>query len=246
MEYRFPEKVMGKRDSMIREIAEKGRTIPGFLSFALGNPASESIPVERLQQCAARVFAEDPMSVLQYGPMEGDQKLAAWIRNRLTGVKKLPEEGQRLLLLTGSGKALGLVPRTLCAEGDRAFCDAFTFPNSFNSVKNVGGVPIGIPMDEKGMIPEALEREAAKGGGKYLYLIPNFQNPTGMTMPLDRRKELYEVARKYDLIIYEDDPYGEIRFAGEPVFPIKSLDKDGRVPVSYTHLLSGLAWDVEL
>lgn len=229
MEYRFPEKVMGKRDSLIREIAEKGRAIPGFLSFAMGNPAPESIPVECLQQCAAEVFSEDPMAVLQYGPMEGDGKLAAWIRNRLTGAKGLPEDGQRLLLLTGSGKALGLVPRTLCADGDRAFCDAFTFPNAFNSVKNVGGIPVGIPMDEKGMIPEALEKEAAKGGGKYVYLIPNFQNPTGMTMPFERRKELYEVARKYDLIIYEDDPYGEIRFSGEAVPAIKSLDEDGRV-----------------
>lgn len=229
MVYKFPEKVMGKRDSLIREIAEKGRSIPGFLSFALGDPASESIPVERLQQCAAEVFAENPMSVLQYGPMNGDSDLAAWVYNRLTQVKKLPAEGQKVLLLTGSGKALGLVPRTLCAEGDRAFCDAFTFPNAFNSMKNVGATPVGIPMDEKGMIPEALEKEAAKGKGKYIYLIPNFQNPTGMTMPLDRRKELYEVARKYDLLIYEDDPYGEIRFAGETVPPIKSLDTDGRV-----------------
>lgn len=229
MVYKFPEKVMGKRDSLIRDIAEKGRSIPGFLSFALGNPASESIPVERLQQCAAEVFAENPMSVLQYGPMNGDIDLADWVYNRLTQVKKMPGEGQKVLLLTGSGKALGLVPRTLCAEGDRAFCDAFTFPNAFNSMKNVGATPVGIPMDEKGMIPEALEREAAKGKGKYIYLIPNFQNPTGMTMPLERRKELYEVARKYDLLIYEDDPYGEIRFAGEAVPSIKSLDTDGRV-----------------
>ncbi|MCC8127177.1 MAG: PLP-dependent aminotransferase family protein [Clostridiales bacterium] len=229
MIYRFPEKIQDNQKSLIRDIAERGSRIPGFISFALGNPAAESIPVEILQECAREVFEEDPMKVLQYGPLAGEAEISSWIRQRLIATKGCPENNHQVMMLTGSGKALGLVPRTLCEEGDEAFCDEFTFPNGFNSMKNVGAIPVGIPMDENGMIPEELEKQAKRGKGKYVYLIPNFQNPTGLTMPIERRKEIYEVARRYDLIIYEDDPYGEIRFCGDSVPTIKSFDDDGRV-----------------
>lgn len=229
MEFQFPKKVTGSQGSLIRDIAEKGKTIPEFVSFAIGNPAKESIPTELLQECVSEIFTEDPMAVFQYGPMVGEASLAAWIKNRVVTTKGCAAENNKVLLLAGSGKALGLVPRTLLDNGDEAYCDAYTFPNSFNSIKNVGGVPVAIPMDEQGMIPEALEKAAQSGKGKYVYLIPNFQNPTGATMPLSRRKELYDVACKYNLIIYEDDPYGEIRFKGEQVPTIKSIDTENRV-----------------
>ena len=229
MEYHFPEKIMGSQTSLIRDVAEKGKKIPGFISFALGNPAAESIPVALLQECAREVFEEDPMGVLQYGPMNGDPELLRWVEERAVAYKGAKKEGNRGLLLTGSGKGLGLVPRTLCGEGDEAFCDAFTFPNGFNSMKNVGARAVSIPGDESGMLPDELAKAAERGKGKYIYLIPNFQNPSGRTMPLERRKEIYEVARNYDLIIYEDDPYGDIRFAGTEVPTFKSMDEDGRV-----------------
>ena len=229
MNYRFPQKVSENRLSLIRETADRGRAVPGFISFAMGNPAAETIPVDLISQSASEVLCEDPMSILQYGPATGDPKLLAWIKNRLVRCKDAPEKGNKVMLLAGSGKGLALVPRTLCTEGDAAFCDAFSYPNSFNCMRNAGVVPIGIPADEAGMIPELLEEKARQTPGKYLYLIPNFQNPTGRTMPLERRKEIYRIAQKYDLIIYEDDPYGEIRFRGEEIPSIKSLDTDGRV-----------------
>ena len=107
--------------------------------------------------------------------------------------------------------------------------DAYTFSSGINAVRNAGAIPVGIAMDEDGMIPEALAEAAKSGKGKYIYLIPNFQNPTGITMPSERRHAIYEVARQYDLAIYEDDPYGEIRFTDtiEPTF--KSFDVDNRV-----------------
>lgn len=229
MTYRFPGKIDGNTKNLILEVAEKGRGIPGFISFAMGNPARESIPADLLRRCAAEVFEEDPIGLLQYGPSAGDPSLIAWIQDRMVQKKGFPAGGNRVMLLSGSGKGLGLMPRTLCAEGDEAYCDAFCFPNATASMKNVGAVPVGIPMDDQGMIPEALEERARSGKGKYIYLIPNFHNPMGMTLPLQRRQDLYEVAAKYDLLIYEDDPYGEIRFAGEEIPAFKSMDRDGRV-----------------
>lgn len=229
MNFNLPKKVQGNQVSLIRQVAEKGSAIPDFISFALGNPAKESIPVELIQECAREAFDENPMAVLQYGPMVGEAGLAAWIKERIIATKGCPAQGHKVMLLTGSGKALGFAARTFCEEGDEAFCDEFTFPNAYNSMKNAGAVPVGIPGDERGMLPDRLEKEAKRGKGKYIYLIPNFHNPMGITMPLQRRKEIYEIARKYNLLIYEDDPYGDIRFAGEAVPTIKSLDTDGRV-----------------
>lgn len=229
MEYCFPEKVREEKKSLIREVAERGSKIPGFVSLALGNPASECIPVDILKQAAEEVFTDDPMSVLQYGPLSGCEKLREWIKNDVVSRKGGVEEGNTVLMLTGSGKALGYVSRTLCGEGDEVFVDEFSYPNAINSMKYVGANVVGIPMDDKGMIPEALEEAAKSGKGTWIYLIPNFQNPTGLTMPLERRKEIYEVARKYNLVIYEDDPYGDIQFDGEPIPVMKSFDIDGRV-----------------
>lgn len=221
---------MMERDISLDSDAEETLTDSEFEEI-LGkeNTNEEGLAVELLRKAMLEAFDENPMGVLQYGPMTGDPKLVEWIRKRMVSAKNAPDEGYMPLELVGSGKGLGLIARTLLGEGDRAFCDEFTFPNGFNSMKNIGAEAVGIPMDDQGMIPEALEKEASKGKGKYVYLIPNFQNPTGITIPLQRRKDLLEVARKYDLIIYEDDPYGDIRFEGEEVPTLISLDPDGRV-----------------
>lgn len=229
MEYKIAKKLPQAQRNIILEIVAKSQKIPGCISFAMGSPAVDSIPVEVLQECANEVFAENPLAILQYGPMAGDAQLAAWLKKRVVEAKGASPDNNSIMILTGSGKALGLVPRTLCDEGDEAYVDEFTFPNSYNSVFNVGATAIGIPMDEDGMLPEALDKAAQSGKGKYVYLIPNFQNPSGRTMSLARRKEIYAVAQKHDLIIYEDDPYGDIRFTGEEVPSFKRMDVDNRV-----------------
>ena len=149
-------------------------------------------------------------------------------------------EGQGLIISNGAGQLLGLVPITVLEPGDEVYMDEFTFTSAINSVRNMGGKAIGIKTDEYGMIPGELEKAAQSGKGKYIYLIPNFQNPTGITMPLERRKEIYAIASKYDLFIYEDDPYGEIRFAGEYIPTFKSFDTEDRVLYagSYSKTLS--------
>lgn len=240
MNFTFPEKSVNSLPNMIREVGTRGASIPGFISLAIGNPAASAIPVETIRVAAQEVIDGDPMLIMQYGQANGIQELKDKTIERLKRVKKLPYEGQEILMMCGSGQGLGLVPRVICSEGDEVFTDEYAFTNALNGIRNAGCVLKGIPMDEKGMIPEALEKAAASGKGKYIYLIPNFHNPTGITMPFSRRKEIYEIARKYNLMIYEDDPYGELRFRGEEVPCIKSFDTDGRVIYagSYSKILS--------
>lgn len=229
LEYNIAKKLPDAQENIILQVVGASMKVLNCISFAMGSPAVESIPVNILKECAHEAFDENPMAVLQYGPMSGDAALAEWIKNRVITAKGASAKDNKVLILTGSGKALGLVPRTLCDENDEVYMDAFTFPNAYISVRNVGGIAIGIPMDEDGMLPEELEKAAASGKGKYIYLIPNFQNPTGRTMSLERRRAIYKIAQKYNLIIYEDDPYGDVRFTGEDVPTIKSMDVDNRV-----------------
>lgn len=240
MNYRIPEKSKKSMPSLIRAVADRGATIPGYLSLGLGNPASEAIPVDIINEAMVDVMKEDPMKILQYGPAVGYEPLREFTKERLIKVKNLPDKGQELLMMCGSGQGLSLFPRTLCEEGDEVYTDQYSFTNALNGIRNSGAELVGIMMDEYGMIPKALEEKAKSGKGKYIYLIPNFQNPTGITMPLERRKKIYEIACKYDLLIYEDDPYGELRFAGEEVPAIKTFDSEDRVfyAGSYSKILS--------
>ena len=224
--YNYPEKVQTERASLIREVAERGANIPGFITFALGSPAAECIPKEAITSAAAKVFSEDPLSVMAYGPLDGDPELRNWCVEYMKNRRNCSSDGQKILMLTGSGKGLALVPRTLCEPGDAVFCEEISYPNATNCIRFAGANPVGIPCDEKGMIPAELKKAISKYNGKYIYLIPTFQNPTGRTMPLERRKEIYEIAKENGLFIYEDDPYGDIRFSGESVSSFKSFDED--------------------
>lgn len=240
MSFSIPEKSKTKGANVIREVFERGNGIPGFISFGIGNPAPEAIPVDLITKTIKEIAEEEPLQLLQYGPMNGDARLAELTVERLTKKKGFSGTDQGILISNGAGQLLGLVPRTLCNPDDEVYMDEITFTNGFNAVRNAGAKAVGIAMDDDGMIPEALEEAAKSGKGKYIYLIPNFHNPKGITMPLERRKAIYQVAHTYDLLIYEDDPYGEIRFAGEHVPAFKSFDVDNRVLYvgSYSKTLS--------
>lgn len=238
--FQIPDRAVMKGPNFIRKVFERGAGIPGFISFGIGNPASEAIPVEQIQEAFDHVVHTNPIEILHYGPMAGDAHLAEQTVERLVKVRHMPTKGQQILISIGAGQDLGLVPRTLCEPGDEVFMDAYSFTSGINAVRNVGAEAVGIAMDDFGMIPEALEEAAKKGKGKYIYLIPNFQNPTGITMPLERRKAIYAIAAKYNLFIYEDDPYGEIRFTDTIVPTFKEMDTDNRVIYagSYSKTLS--------
>lgn len=240
MSFSIPAKAKLKGANFIREVFERGAGIPGFISFGIGNPAAEAIPVALIQKTFKDIIDEHPLELLQYGPMIGDGHLMELTQKRLVEKKGFNPEGQAMLLSNGAGQLLGLVPRSLCDDGDEVYMDEFTFTNGINAVRNAGAKAVGIPMDQDGMIPEALAEAAKSGKGKYIYLIPNFHNPTGITMPEERRRAIYQVACQYDLLIYEDDPYGEIQFAGQSQAPFKSFDVENRVLYvgSYSKTLS--------
>lgn len=240
MSFMLPEKTSSSRPSLIREVQERGAKIPGFISLAIGNPSAEAIPQAALKNAIKKVTSENLLRVFEYGPTGGSVGLMELTKQRLSEKKKLPKDRQAFIMLNGSGHGLGVAARTLCCEGDEVYFEQFSYPCAIYAVRAVGGKPVGIPVDKDGMIPEELEKQAKSGRGKYIYLNPNFQNPTGLTMPLQRRKEIYRIAGEYDLLIYEDDPYGDIRFSGTAVPNFKAIDTEGIVLFagSYSKTLS--------
>ncbi len=230
MKYNFSERSKNVALSPIRVIAAKGVGNPDFMNLSLGNPASEAIPVEKLAMQCEKIFRDQAIYTLQYGPTPGFPKLRELVFERLEKVKGIKREGNDLLIVAGSQQGLDIMPRTFCNEGDAILCDEFTFAGALSCMRSMNALPVGVKMDEFGMCAKSLEEAIiANPNAKYIYLIPNFQNPTGITMPLSRRKEIYEVAKKYNMPIYEDDPYGELLFRGEAEPTIKSFDTEDLV-----------------
>lgn len=238
--YEFPEWITQNCASIIREVNDRGAAVSDFISLALGNPAAEAIPIDAIRSAACDILNTNLMPALQYGPSSGYAPLLEQTWERLTKEKQFPDKDQMLLLLSGSAQGLGLIPQILCRPGDIVYCEEYAFPNFINASRYAGCRPIGIPMDEEGMIPEALEETVGRTCGKILYVNPNFQNPTGSTLPLARRRKIYEIACRHNLVIYEDDPYGDIRFHGNPIESFKQMDTENRVIFagSYSKTLS--------
>ena len=229
MNYQFSEKVSHLQASAIREIL-KFTSVPGVISFAAGNPAPEAFPVETVREIAAELFQKDPIAVLQYGVTEGYQPLRTLMKERMQKQGNFKPESEELIITSGAQQVMELACKSLCNPGDTLICEAPSFVGSLNAFKSYNVNLVGIPLDDEGMNPELLEKALKENPNtKLIYLILNFQNPTGKTTTLKRRKELYALAQKYNTMIIEDNPYGDLRFAGEDVPTMKSLDTDGRV-----------------
>ncbi|NLT58982.1 MAG: PLP-dependent aminotransferase family protein [Clostridiales bacterium] len=231
MEYRFSKKALSAKPSPIRAISARGAVDPEFISFAIGNPAYETFPVDDIRRMNDLVYERVPKYALQYGPTQGDPGFIDLMKKRLEKVKGINPEGNDILVTTGSQNILTLTPMTLCDDGDIVLCEEFTYMGALSCMRGMLAEPYGVKVDEDGINLDALEEACKKLGSKvkYLYLIPNFQNPMGVTIPVEKRKAIYDLACKYDFMILEDDPYGELRYKGEPVPAIKSFDKEGRV-----------------
>ncbi len=229
MNYSFSEKVSHLQASAIREIL-KFTADPEVISFAAGNPAPEAFPIDVIREISAEMLQNDPIAVLQYGITEGYTPLRNLLKERMAKLGCFKEESEDLIVTSGAQQVMELTCKSLCNAGDTLICEAPSFIGSLNAFKSYNVNLVGVPLDEDGMDPEKLEAALkANPNTKLIYVIPNFQNPTGKTTTLARRKEIYALAQKYNTMILEDNPYGDLRFAGEDVPTIKSMDTDGRV-----------------
>ena len=223
---------MSKRakKSAIRELLKLTKE-PGIISFAGGLPAPETFPVEELREVTEEVLKNEAAFALQYGTTEGDDLL----REQL--VKRYREMGlditkENLVITTASQQSLDFLGRVFINKGDKVIVEFPSYLGALQAFNAFGASPIGIPSDEHGMDPKLLEAKLAelKANGeqvKFMYIIPDFQNPSGVTMPEFRRKEIIEIAHKYHVLIVEDSPYRELRFEGEAQPTIYQLDKEG-------------------
>jgi len=229
MNYSFSEKVSQLQASAIREIL-KYTADPEVISFAAGNPAPEAFPIDAVKEISAKMLAEEPIAVLQYGITEGYTPLRDMMKQRMAAADCFCEEREDLIITSGAQQVMELACKSLCNAGDTLICEAPSFIGSLNAFKSYNVNLVGIPLDDEGMDPELLEAALkANSNTKLIYLIPTFQNPTGKTTSLARRKQIYALAQKYDVLILEDNPYGDLRFTGEHVPSIKTMDTDGRV-----------------
>jgi 2-aminoadipate transaminase len=203
------------------------------ISFAGGLPNPKAFPVEKVREICNYLLDEKGANVLQYGTTEGVTELRKAIAERM--IKKgMNITYQNVMITSGSQQALDLIAKTLLDPDDTVIVGAPTYLGGTNAFKSYGAVMESIPEDELGMNPDLLEDKIKMlqmhgRNPELLYLIPAFQNPSGVTMPLDRRKRILEIAREYDLLIIEDAPYSELRYTGEAVKPMKTMDVDGRV-----------------
>ena len=234
MEYKFSDKVSGLKASAIREIL-KFTADPEVISFAAGNPAPEAFPKEKIAEISADLLQNDPILALQYSVTEGYTPLRQFLKEWMSTKGCFHPEFDDIIVTSGGQQANELSCKVLLNEGDTLLVESPSFIGSLNAFRSYNVNLVGVDMEDDGIDLNKLE-EALKTQPNVtiLYLIPNFQNPTGRTMSLAKRKAVYELACRYDFIILEDDPYGELRFAGENLPTIKSMDTEGRVIYSST------------
>lgn len=229
MEYQFSERVQNLKPSAIREIF-KYAADPEVISLSAGNPSPEAFPVRELAEVSNDILTNRPIDALQYSVTEGYVPLRDFLRDYMKKTHHIGRDFDDVLITTGAQQVMDLTTKSLCNEGDVVLCEAPSFIGSLNTFRSFKVRLRGVRMEEDGMDLEALETALREEPAvKFIYTIPNFQNPTGITMSWEKRKAVYALAKKYGVMILEDNPYGDLRFSGEHIPAIKSLDEDGLV-----------------
>lgn len=229
MKYNFSEKMQGMKPSIIREIL-KQMSDPALISFAGGNPAAESFPVLEIARISNNILQENPVSALQYSVTEGVHFARQAIKSYVNSRFETTKDDDELLVMSGSQQVIDFATKCFCNEGDVVAVEEPAFIGAYNTFRSHGTVLRGVPLEDDGVDLTALETALAKTPRpKMFYCIPNFQNPTGVVTCAQKRKAIYDLCLKYNVIILEDDPYGELRIQGEAIPPIKSHDEKGIV-----------------
>lgn len=229
MEYSFSDRVNSLKPSAIREIF-KYAADPEVVSLSAGNPAPDAFPAKEIAKISADLLNRHPVDALQYGLTEGYAPLRDYLKKYMKDKYGIGSENDRLIITSGAQQVMDLAAKSLCNEGDVVICEAPSFIGSLNSFRSYNARLVGIPVESDGINTEILEEKLkTEKNVRFIYVIPNFQNPSGVTMSLEKRKKVYSLAKKYGVMILEDNPYGELRYFGENVPAIKSLDTDGIV-----------------
>ena len=229
MNFEFSNKVKDLKPSAIREIF-KSLSDPSVISFAAGNPSPLSFPAQKLKDLANEIFEQEPATALQYGITEGYPKLREQVSERLAFKFGIGKDFDTTIITSGGQQGIDLACKVLCNEGDTVICENPSFIGALNAFRSYGVNLKGLDLEDDGINPDELEQILKTDKKvKLIYLIPTFQNPAGITMSLEKRKAVLALAKKYGVVILEDNPYGELRFAGKDVPTIKSMDDEGVV-----------------
>ena len=229
MEYKFASRMDRMKASEIRELL-KLTARPEIISFAGGLPAPELFPVKEIAQVSHDLVLKEGQKLLQYATTEGRPTLREKIAKRMTEKYKTPVVADDILITTGSQQCLDFAGKLFLDPGDVVLCESPSYLGALNAFNAYQPVFKEVPTDGEGIIPEELDKILASTPKcKFIYVIPDFQNPTGICWSLERRKKFIEVINKYDLPVFEDNPYGELRYRGESFPTLKSMDTKGLV-----------------
>lgn len=223
IQWQFSERAQRLQSSVIREIL-KVTMRPEVTSFAGGLPSPETFPVERMRAAFDKVLSSTGKVALQYGPTDGYAPLREWIANSLSidGARIMPEQ---VLMTSGSQQGLDLLGKVLIDEGSKVMVETPSYLGALQAFSVYGPKFSQVPMDDAGIIPEEVAKMGA--GARLLYALPNFQNPTGRTLSVERRSALVEACARLGVPLIEDDPYGALSYRGEPLPKMLTMNPGG-------------------
>ncbi|MBM6918446.1 PLP-dependent aminotransferase family protein [Intestinimonas butyriciproducens] len=209
----------------------KMASAPGVIPFSAGNPSAETFPLKEMEQVTKELFARQGAAALfQYGLSEGYGPLRELLQNRMVGKHGTGREFDQLMVTSGGQQVIQLFTRLMVEAGDAVIVEEPTFMGALNTFRSAGARIRPVPMEPDGMDLDRLENLLKEEKQiKFIYVITTFQNPTGFSTSMEKRKAIYQLAQKYDVMILEDNPYFELRISGEYQPPLKSLDEEGRV-----------------
>jgi len=220
--HRYAQRTKSVKSSIIRELLKLTQR-PEVISFAGGLPAPEVFPVARFQEACHRVLQTQAAAALQYGPTEGYRPLRELIVAHMARYGILASV-DNVLITAGSQQALDLIAKLLINRGDRILVESPTYVGALQAFDLMGAEYVTVPIDNDGLQTCEME-QALRSGPKFMYILPNFQNPGGVTLSRARRDELVALSDKYGIPIIEDDPYGQLRYEGEHITPLVVLDR---------------------
>lgn len=220
---RYAQRTQRMQSSVVRELLKLTEQ-PDVISFAGGLPAPDVFPVKEFQEACQKVLAEHGPQALQYSTTEGYRPLREMIA-RHTARYGIVVSAENILITSGSQQALDLIGKVFINPGDRILVEKPTYLGALQAWNTYQAEYITVPLDDDGIQTEGLE-EALRIGPKFLYVLPNFHNPAGVTLSLERRKKLIELADHYGVPIIEDDPYGQLRYEGDHLPALFVIDNE--------------------